>query len=351
MNTRWIQLLLCLFLGCPVGMAHAIPTLVTNLVPDGPLMSVEVNGQILIRDVGYLDFREIDVPAGTHSLRLLDSTTGAELTRSYPEQPWVAPARPSLVIALVWKYGGYRQLATTSTAGTQNRMQISVVYGAEVMQFERWVCGGGPEGEFGYNVSGGDDIASMNADTPYCRFDLTTVRIGDPGVVHPTREFTEDGIYHLFYVGNGTPAAPYHFIVFKDGVLQSELPFSGDQLRKLKSQNYWYDSGRYSQGVTLYEVSRTLAVHGIWNVFAEDGRARWIYLDGGVVDSSGRREVMLYEYQLDQHSQRQGNAIGQGTLTYLDCNQAELQVRFADGTTRAAQLRRSVSVETCAATP
>lgn len=335
--------------------AQASLTVVGNTAPGNRVIDVEVDGQLAAQRLGYLEFREIDLAPGNRNIRMLDTFTSAPLAQitylaTSSNAGWVSlggdgGGRPFSVVR------GFLLGALNDTGGNLGIVNAAVDVIDYTLRceynngFNASTGGSSPTfGSVGYSV--GDFLG--------CRLDASTRANIGPATALPALqvEFRPGEPLFVARVGNGTASAPFQWIEVRHGAVSPATPAAEqDLLRVMKSVHFWYDSGRYSQGVTLYEVSRTQAVNGLWMTYATGGRPQWMYLDGGVVDASGRREVVVSDYHIDANGQRTGTTVGRGVLTYIDCNNAEFQVQFADGSTRAAQFRRSIPVSTCVAVP
>lgn len=344
-----------LLLGMIEQPALAGSALIGNTSPGTRLISVQIDGQTVAQNLGYLQFFRGEIAPGSRQLRIVDSLTGEVLV---PTLTWNVPEGDGLWLSLAGD-GGERRFVAARTVFLSSlppgSFKLVLANAAvDLIEFSSR-CPDPDNFSFGAGRSSFHfGTVGMSATTHrFCRGEPAAiednVRTGLPAL---NLDNQADELRYLAYVGNGTSSYPFKWVQISDGVVSSPLLSElSDTLRLLKSVNYWYDSGRFSQGVTLYEVSRTLAVHGFWNTYASDGRPQWFYLDGGVVDPSGRREVLIHDFTIDANGKRVGKTMGRGTLTYVDCNEAELQVSFADGSSQAARFRRSVSVSSCDAVP
>lgn len=357
MKSQWIR---CFVGLCATGLASlawGVSATVGNTAPGGRELAVEVDGEVVADRLAYLKFAVIEVAPGDRSVRLLDAVTREPMVLPVT---WFVPDVDGAWLSLIGD-GVSRPLAALQSSrlvfGQAGRAQLAVANAAvDFIEYSDRCTSAAGSGVGASQLSlriayGG--ISYTTTTTVNCRVEsgrvVNGVRSGNPAF---EVELALNASQYFVFVGNGSTTHPYQWMVVRDGQASqpnaSTLP---DILRQLKSKNYWFDTGRLSQGVVLHEVSRTTAVQGIWNTYSATGRPQWLYLDGGVVDASGRREILVYDYAIDAQGQRRGTPIARGILTYFDCNNAELQVRFADGSARAALFQRSIETTVCAATP
>lgn len=357
MNNAWIRCIVGLCATVLASLAWGVSATVGNTAPGGRQLAVEVDGVIVAERLDYLQFAVINVAPGDRTVRLLDAVTREPLV--LPDT-WVVPNVNGAWLSLIGD-GVSRPLAALKSSqlvfGQAGTAQLAIVNAAvDFIEYSdrctRTAGSGVGASQLSLRIAYGG-ISYTTTTTVYCRVEsgrvVNDVRSGIPAF---DVELAINASQYFVFVGNGSTAYPYQWMVVRDG--QAALPMGSslpDTLRQLKSTNYWFDTGRLSHGVVLYEVSRTTAVQGIWNTYSATGRPQWLYLDGGVVDASGRREILVYDYAIDGQGQRRGTPVARGILTYLDCNNAELQVRFADGRARAALFHRSIETTVCAATP
>lgn len=343
----------CALLCCSA--AHASLTIIGNTAPANRVIDIEIDGRLVAQRLGYLEFREIDLPPGNVQVRMLDTFTGTALAQI----DYLVTASPAGWISLAGE-GSLRPhpIVRGSLLGPLNSDggNLGVVNAAaDVLDYaKRCESADGFDGSTGSGATLFGTVGYSLGDLRECRLDASARTLLDAAIALPALQlrFQPGELVFLARVGNGTAAYPSQWVEVRHGIVSPvSLAAEQDLLRVMKSVHFWYDSGRFSQGVTLYEVSRTQAVNGLWMTYAADGRPQWLYLDGGVVDPSGRREVVVSDYRIDADGRRVGATVGRGVLTYLDCNAAEFQVRFADNSTRAAQFRRSIPVASCVALP
>lgn len=335
--------------------AHASLTIIGNTAPGNRVIDIEISGQLVAQRLGYLEFREIELPPGTVQVRMLDTFTGTALAQA----DYIVTANPAGWLSLAGE-GSLRPhtivrgslLSPLDDAG--GNLGVVNATGDSIDYSRRCESSDGFSGSTGGGATLFGTVGYSLGNLLDCRVDASArTSLGDVTALPALQlRFQPGELVFLARVGNATTSYPAQWIEVRHGTVSPvTLAAEQDLLRVMKSVHFWYDSGRFSQGVTLYEVSRTQAVNGLWMTYAADGRPQWMYLDGGVVDPSGRREVVVSDYRLDADGRRVGATVGRGVLTYLDCNTAEFQVRFADNSTRAAQFRRSIPVTSCVALP
>jgi hypothetical protein len=317
-------------------------------------------------DLGYGEFRTLDLAGGARTVRAIALPAGAVLAELDIELRPDYGLTPVLYLAGDGERQPYRltldQLARPegtppvatgrrsfvvhheATAGTQDG-DLRVRFEAQCDRQPSPLPVGVFESiEIPYGGQWREPEPLTDLDGLACEIALAAPDLG--GFRTLLAQSAEVATRRAFLIGDGA-SRPVQLLLLDGAQRVAMLDLPLPQPRPLAgSRDHWFDRVRPDQGLSLFEVGGTGIVFGTWFTVAADGNPTWFYFEGARVQGIGRRDIAIYRGSRAAGAQAL-TAVGSGRLQYVDCNELELRVLFADGEFRSMRARRSQSVSFC----